>query len=82
MKGVQLNLSLFNILRTDLINDFDGYYVDKKWVIKVIAFFNYHLNTYENFFIKLKIIIIKKLNGVLITNIKFHVIMWMFLILK
>ena len=50
--GVQLNRSLFNLLRTDLIVDFEGYFVDKKFIIKEIAFFNYYLNTYDNFFIK------------------------------
>ena len=50
--GVQLNRSLFNLLRTDLIVDFEVYFVDKKFIIKEIAFFNYYLNTYDNFFIK------------------------------
>ena len=34
--------------------DFEGYFVKKKFIIKEIAFFNYFLNTYENFFIKTK----------------------------
>ena len=37
--------------------DFEGYFVKKKFIIKEIAFFNYFLNTYENFFIKTKNII-------------------------
>ena len=52
--GVQLNRSLFNLLRTDLIVDFEGYFVNKKFIIKEIAFFNYYLNTFDNFFIKNK----------------------------
>ena len=52
MKGVQPNLLLFKILRTDLIVDFEGYYVNKKFIIKEIAFFNYYLNSFNNFFIK------------------------------
>ena len=54
MKGVQPNLLLFKILRTELIVYFEGYYVNKKFIIKEIAFFNYYLNSFNNFFIKTK----------------------------
>ena len=56
-KGVQLNLSLFNILRTDLIVDFEGYYVEKKFIINEIAFFNHHLNTNIISLLKLKLLV-------------------------
>ena len=40
-KGVQLNRSLFNLLRTDLIVDFEGYFVDKKFILRSLKKFGF-----------------------------------------
>jgi len=47
--GVQLNRSLFNLLRTDLIVDFEGYFVDKKYLLLrkllYLIIFKIHMNS-------------------------------------
>ena len=49
-EGVEPNILFFKILRTDLIVDFEGNNVNKKFIIKEINFFNYYLNSFNNLY--------------------------------